>query len=507
MVLGVSWSEIKNLKSKIQESSRQRVLVKENWDRIITMIARKLSIDIIAKEIGVSRRTIFRVLSELGLSTKDIIEAYEKMKEAKERKLMLRMEKVKAPPTNWESFKQLPIIQEFIKYCKSRRRASKETVASYLGVIYRVTKDLMVHPSDLTKEHIEKWLDDLITSLGELIREPSVEHLVSGIISALRVFAEFRGFTITHKTTEYTGLWNVYFDVRDRYYLLKIAKETLRKEDFEFITTIMRMYFETTMRAKAITKISNVTIHNDEVTFEVTEKGKKREYTWNKTVHRDTWERFKKYYPLTENIVENRVRTLLTKIYARYFKVPKNVVDEVKKATLLGVRRIVYKKNGKYHEEIQETPTVKEVLAKLKEIVKVREKLVFYALRHQIHIWRHTSAISMLQQCDWNYSIVSVLGGWVKTNVLERVYGKLEYNRARQILMKKYVPKPFAFLYNDYELVDTKEGKALKITEKWLDKAYQEGLISKEYYEYCKSIQDTVIDEIKRRFNIVKIIE
>ena len=365
----------------------------------------------------------------------------------------------------------------------------------------------MVHPSDLTKEHIEKWLDDLISSLGELIREPTVEHLVSGIISALRVYAEFRGFTITHKTTEYTGLWSVYFDVKDRYYLLKIAKETLRKEDFEFISAIMRMYFETTCRAKALTKISNVTVHNSEVSFEVEEKGKKRTYTWNKTVHRDTWEMFRKYYPITENTLKHRIRTLLVKIYARYFKVPKDVVEDVKKSTILGIRRIVYKKNGKYYEEVQEVPTTKEMLAKLKEIVKEREKLVYYALRHQIHIWRHTSAISMLQQCDWNYSIVAVLGGWAKTNVLERVYGKLEYSKARQILMKKYVPKPFAFLYNDYEVERENGEYVLRFTEKWLDKAYQEELISKEYYEYCKSIQDTVIDEIKRRFNIVKIIE
>jgi len=441
-----TWVEIKNLKSKIQESSRQRVLVKENWDRIITMIARKISIEIIAKEVGVSRRTIFRVLSELGISTTDIVRAYEEMKKAKEKKLMVRMEKVKAPPSGFENFKKLPIIQEFVKYCLSRRRVSKKAITSYLGILYRACKDLMVHPSDLSKEIIEKYLDELIARLGELIREESYAQRVSNIISVFRTWSEFKGFSIGHKTTEYSGVWNVYFDLEDRRNLVNLAYEIFNKEDADFVTTFMEFYFRTGCRAMAVTKIFNVKENNDTVELWVKEKGKKKEYTWKKIIPKELWLRVKKYLPMTEDKVK-KLRRMLVKLYAKYFGLSSEIVNEIKKSTLLGIRHYVAKLNGKYVEKVLETPLTSEVIKKLEEIVGIEKaRLVYYAIRHCIHIWRHTFAISMLEATNYNYEVVAVLGGWVKVNVLERVYGKLEYDKAYAIAFGKFESKPFTFI-------------------------------------------------------------
>ena len=446
MVIFVKWIEIKNLKNQIQRTSRPRQLIYENWDRIITMIARKISIEIIAKEIGVSRRTLFRVLSELNISTKDIIEAYENYRKAKEQKLIARMEKVKAPPTDYEQFKTLPIIKEFEKYCVSRRRISKKVVSKYVSILYRTCKELMVHPEELSKEVIEKYLDNLISSLGELIREESYAQAVSNIISVFRTWGDFRGFNIAHKTTEYSGIWSVYFDLEDRRNLVKLAYEILNKEDADFVTTMMEFYFRTGCRAKAITTIFDIKEHDRKVELWVKEKGKKKEYTWKKFIPKELWVRVRKYLPMTEKKLA-KLRRLLVKLYCRYFNIDKELANKVIKATLFGVYHYRAKLNGKYIEKIIETPLTSEVLKELQERVGIeRARLVYYALRHCIHIWRHTFAISMLEATNYNYEVVAVLGGWVKVNVLERVYGKLEYDRAYQIAFGEFKPKPFRFI-------------------------------------------------------------
>lgn len=434
------------MKNQIKTTSRTREIVFSNWDRIVTMIARKLPISIIAKEVGVSRRTIFRVLKELNLSVIDIQKAYEEYKMSKEKKIMEKMEKVKAPPTDFQQFKELPIIKEFIRYCISRRRVSRRAVSSYVGILYRICKELMIHPSDLNKEIIEKWLDNIISNLGELIREESYAQRISNIISVLRTFADFRGFSIAHKTTEYSGIWNVYFDINDRRNLVKLAYEMFDKETADFVVTMMEFYFYTGCRARAILTIHDVKEHDNVVEIWVREKGKKKQYTWKKIIHKELWIRLKKYLPFTERKLKT-LRKLLVKLYCRYFNIDKELANKVVKSTLFGIYHYRAKVNNKYIEKIIETPLTSEVLKELEERVGIEKaRLVYYALRHSLHIWRHTFAISMLEATGYNYEVVSVLGGWIKVNVLERVYGKLEYDKAFQLAFGKFERKPFKFI-------------------------------------------------------------
>jgi len=418
-------------------------MIYENWERIITMIARRLSMDLIAREIGVSERTLWRTLKELGISTKDIQNAYEEMKKAKEQKIMLKMEKIKAPPTSWSQFKELAISKEFIKYCVGLRRTKKEVAIRYLSIIYKVCKDLMIHPTELNNELIEKWYSDLVTELGELSREPSVALRLSEFISAFRVFGEFKGFSVRLKTKEYKGKWNVYFTKEDRKALVKLAYEVFNKEDADFITTIMETMFRTGMRAKALTKISNVKEIDREIQFEILEKGKQEQYLWIKRIPKDLWIRLEKYLPITDKKLD-KIRKMLVKLYAKYFGLNKEMVKKIKSATLFGIKHIVYvkkkDKNGRfakggkeYVEKVIETPKVSEVLRELRETLKYNEKLVFYAIRHPLHIWRHTFAIEMLNATGWNYSVVAKLGGWVKEQTLANVYGILEYEVAYKI--------------------------------------------------------------------------
>ena len=441
-----SWSEILSLNQRIKVKSRKREIVKQNWKRIVTNIARKVPADVIANEIGVGERTIWRVLEELGISTKDIIRAYEEHQKKKEEKILEKVEKVKAPPTDLESFKKLPIIEEFKKYCISRRRVSPKVVNSYIATLYRACKELNVHPEFLNKELIEKYLDDMIVSLGELIREESYAQKVSNIISVFRTWADFRGFSISHKTTEYTGQWNVYFELNERREMVELARKMFPKDVSEYVTLMMELYFRTGSRAKAFSKIVDVKVSDSRVEIWVKEKGKKKEYTWKKIIPKELYERVKRYLPLSERNL-NKLRMYLVRLYAKYYGIPFDMVKKIKQSTLMGVRMLVYKKNGEYVEKVIEVPSTKEVLEELKQLVGLeRARKVYYAIRHPLHIWRHTFAISMLEATGYNYEVVAVLGGWVKVNTLERVYGKLEYDKAYAIAFGEFKPKPFRFI-------------------------------------------------------------
>jgi len=462
MVNQITWSEILNLKEKINRTSRQREIVYENWERIITMISRNINMEMIAKEVGVSERTLWRVLKDLNLSTETIKNAYKEKEEKKKELELKKLEKVKAPPTDFDTFKELEIIKAFEDYAVTRRRIKKDSVKQYIGILYRVCKDLMVHPEQLTKELMESWLDNIIRELGELIRDPSYELLVSRLVTALRVYADFRGFSISHKTVEYKGLWNVYFTLEDRRKLVELAYQIFPKEKADMLTTIMELYFRTGMRAKAITTIYDVSRNSKTVEFWVKEKGKKEIYSWKKKIPIELWDRFSKYYPISEKTLKE-IRKMLQKLYAVYFGIDKvkvqlngkemSLVEAIKKSTLLGLRIVRFKhsgkrfsKAGKRVEKVIETPKLYEVINKVREIVKERERLVVYAIRHPLHIWRHTSAIAYLEATNYNYEIVSVLCGWVKVNTLERVYGKLEYDRAYEIFTGEFKPKPFTFV-------------------------------------------------------------
>ena len=441
-----SWSEILNLSQRIRVKSRKREIVKQNWKRIVTNIARKVPADVIANEIGVGERTIWRVLEELGISTKDIIQAYEEYQKAKEKKMLEKVEKVKAPPTDLESFKKLPIIEEFRKYCISRRRVSPKVVNSYIATLYRTCKELNVHPEFLNKELIEKYLDEMIVSLGELIREESYAQKVSNIISVFRTWADFRGFSISHKTTEYSGQWNVYFTLEERRALVELARKIFPKDVSDFVISMMELYFTTGSRAKAFSKIVDIRTEDGRVEIWVKEKGKKKEYTWKKRVSRELYERVRRYLPLSERNI-NKLRMYLVRLYAKYYGIPFDMVKKIKQSTLMGVRMLVYKKNGGYVEKVIEVPSTKEVLEELKQLVGLeRARKVYYAIRHPLHIWRHTFAIEMLEATGYNYEVVAVLGGWVKVNTLERVYGKLEYDKAYAIAFGEFKPKPFVFV-------------------------------------------------------------
>lgn len=441
-----SWSEILNLSQRIKVSSRQREIVKEKWKQIVTNIARKISVDVVAREVGVSERTIWRVLRELHLSTKDIIRAYEEHQKMKEEKMLKKVEKVKAPPTDLESFKKLPIIEEFRKYCISRRRVSPKVVNSYIATLYRACKELNVHPEFLNKELIEKYLDDMIVSLGELIREESYAQKVSNIISVFRTWADFRGFSISHKTTEYTGQWNVYFTLEERRALVELARKIFPKDISDFVISMMELYFTTGSRAKAFSKIIDIRTEDGRVEIWVKEKGKKKEYTWKKRVPKELYERVKRYLPLSDRDLD-KLRTYLVRLYAKFYGIPYEVVKRIKQSTLLGVRMMIYRRNGEYVEKVIEVPSTKEVLEELKSLVGLEKaRKVYYAIRHPLHIWRHTFAISMLEATSYNYEVVAVLGGWVKVNTLERVYGKLEYDKAYAIAFGEFKPKPFVFV-------------------------------------------------------------
>lgn len=440
-----SWSEIKGLKDKIRITSRQRLIIKENWERIIQMVGRKVPMDIISREIGVSERTIWRVLRELNLSTSQIVKAYEEMRETKEKKVLEKMEKIKAPPTSFEAFKQLPIINDFVKYCIGRRRISRSAISRYISVIYRICKEVMVHPEHLGKEVIEKYLDEMISNLGELIREESYAQAISNLISILRTWSAFRGFTITHKTVEYTGIWNVYFDLEDRRNLVKLAYEMYPKEIADYVVTLMEFYFMTGSRARAVTTIFDVKEQNDYVEIWVKEKGKKKQYIWKKIIPKNLWVRLKRYLPMSEKDLK-RLRVYLIKLYARYFGVD-DLLKKIRQSTLFGVRYVKVKKNGKYIEKTVETPLSSKVLEELQQKIGIEKaRLCYYSIRHPLHIWRHTFAIEMLNFTGYNYEVTAVLGGWVKVNTLERIYGKLTIDKAFAIAFGRFEKKPFRFI-------------------------------------------------------------
>ena len=427
--------EILDLGLKAQVQGSAMLKVKERWKDVVRMSA-LLSANEVAMKLGVSERSFWNFLKAINVNYSEmqaISKAYQDLQKlTREEKLKAKEEIAKILPDKWSAFKELEVIKAFIKYVTSRREAKEAVAKGYVGKLFRICKDLGKHPETLTKEDLEKWLEDFRSQLGDLGREPEYAQAFSELVKICRVFAEFRGYTITFKTKEYKGQWSIYFDKEARRRLAEMASEELR--------AIMEFYFYTGMRRKAILRIENIKTNGNYVTFEVKEKGKRETYTWKKRVSKELWERVKKYLPRTEKDLETIEKELI-KLYAKFFGIDKDLLRRIKEATLFGYRMV---RIGD-QEIIMETPKISDILAELRQRGYENEKLIYYALRHPLHVWRHTFAMSALKATGYNYEIVAKIGGWVKVDTLRYVYGQLEYEDAWAIFEGKYQPEPFTF--------------------------------------------------------------
>ena len=148
----------------------------------------------------------------------------------------------------------------------------------------------------------------------------------------------------------------------------------------------------------------------------------------------------------------------------------------------VGKRGIRYEKilpKYVYYDVKGKLPLNKYQLSKLRKILKEAYENVldkntityYYAMKRPLHVWRHTACNDLIDYSNYNIGLIMAMLGWKNPKMIVNVYGEVTPDMvARQMGWISGERRKFEFLYNE-----------------WLEKAYKEGLISKEYYEAVKN--------------------
>ena len=398
------------MKDQIPPVSPQAEIIRNRWEEILVNVGRGFSVGEIAAAMKISRRVLFKYLNKLGVSVEEVRTAYREYQQEIERKRSEKITKLtaamQAAPASWELFLQDPVIQDYMRK-KKAQGITHEHILSTLKTVFRVARDLNVHPARFTKELVEEWITEYLSDLGELLRDPAIAQKISGeIISPLREWGNYIGYRIMYKTIKYQGQWNVYFTRDERARILEIAKQ-LFPDKAEWIEAMLKYYFYTGSRASAI-DFEVIEQHKRYVLVKTEEKGKRTKLIWEKVIPGQEWPLISKYLPFKGSEYEKQktlkqLRKLLIKIYMQLFSLSDDDVRRIKNARLIP-------NNGE---------------PDLRQIVKEYGRKAVYAIRHPLHIWRHTAAMTLLYATGWNYGLVSKALGWKNPEILMRVYGEM----------------------------------------------------------------------------------
>jgi len=416
-------------KSHLQKKSINYEVVAKNWESIVKDVCYGLSAADIATKYKVARRTLFRILRDLGVTIPEIQKACREEEEIKrlsrEEKLKKKMERLKMLPSSLEDFMKLPIIEEFVRQLRVKGDTN-ETIKRNIKVIFELCHYKDKHPEDITIDDIIEFIDAKRlewAEKGKDLRKPEVAAQFSTqYISPLRVWCQFKGLPIPPalSTAEYHSPYRkVRITVEYRYRLLKWLKENERllkrhKLTYEEVRAALIFLYETGSRAQALTKKNTEIIETEEYGVKVwyahtREKGKKYAIEWWKPLS-PKWVKYMLGHIPFEN--ENKVNSL-------------------RKVLKLA-----------YESVLPEGLTKK------------------YALAHPIHVWRHTAANDLLESTNWNLMIVAKRLGWKNPSMIVNVYGDMDKAALLQIsgYNVEFKKARFEFLWGEWEEKAKTEG-------------------------------------------------
>ncbi|CCG27846.1 hypothetical recombinase [Alphaspiravirus yamagawaense] len=377
-------------------------------DEVLELLGRGIPAEDVAKKFGVSRRTLYRWLERQGLTVQKIREEYQKLKEERERRKRERLAAIGEIPEDFEKFVEIEEVRKFLDWLKARRVT---TAVDIVRTLHRVCLDLGIHPMLLLEDEGKEKLTSLLAKYNEMYKKWTVESIKANLRLWYKFNEKMPPAILSLEAYKSNMAHLAWFNVSDRAVILETAFRLLDKEQFDKVRAALLFLFYTGSRAEALTNVRfearEVQVDGKRITAIIAitrEKGRHGKKQWEKPLH-----------PV---------------IYEKYIK-------------------------GRLPFSQAELKWLRRVLKAIyREALKGQESSVKYeyAMKHVIHIWRHTAAMSMLHATDWNVGLVAEILGWESPDILLKIYGRMppEWKIAQALGVTVERP-PFRFVYGNEE--------------------------------------------------------
>ena len=375
-------------------------------EEVFELLGRGIPANEVARKLGVSRRSLFYWLRKQGITIKQLQEEYKARKEEREKARKERIAKLGALPENFDDFVNLEEIKKFYDWLRARNVTIAEDI---VRTIHRVCKEMNLHPLML----LENEGKEKLTSFLAKIREQYAKQTVESYKAHLRLWYKFNEQTppailaLERYKSKIAHL--AWFDENDRFNILKTAKSMLKDKEYDLLRGALMFLFYTGSRAEALKNVRfeerKIKVNGKELIAVIAitqEKGRHGKKQWEKPIKTEIYFKYiKGRLPISEKEVR-WLRRVLKKIY----------------------EKCIDKNSVKYE----------------------------YAMKHSIHIWRHTAAMTLLHATDWNIGLVAEILGWENPEILFQIYGRMPPEKKIAVVYGVEYEKPkFEFLYGELE--------------------------------------------------------
>ena len=393
------------------------VVLDTRRDEVLKLLAKGVPAEVVAEKFGVSRRTLFRWLQRQGITIRELQEQYKREQEEK-RKLKLQKGAYHgAIPEKLDDFiESIQEVKDFVNWLRARRVQTWRDIARTL---HRTCLRLGVHPLALLQEDMIKEIEALIAEMLETKSKWTVEQFKSHLRLWYKYNRQVPPPVLSLERYKSAFAQHAWFDVEDRYKIMLKLYE-LPPEHFGLLRAVVLFTFYTGSRAEALTNVRfeerKIDIGGKRVRTVIAitrEKGRHGKKQWEKPIKPWIYDRYiKDWLPINTKKL-NIVRQTLKSVYA----------------------------------EVLQDDTIKKE----------------YALKHPLHIWRHTSAMSMLHATDWNVGLVADILGWESPEILYSIYGRMPVETKIAVAYGLDIKKPpFEYVYGRWA-EDLKEKRILDL--------------------------------------------
>ena len=382
------------------------IVLDQRKEEVFELLGRGIPAEEVAKKFGVSRRSLFYWLRKQGISIKQLQQEYKKNQEEKEAKKREKLAKLGAVPASLEDFLKLEEVKSFYDWLRAR---SVTTAEDIVRTIHKVCLELNIHPLILLEQ---EGKNKLTTYLAEA-KEKYAKQTLESFKAHLRLWYKFNEkqppaiLTLERYKSKVAHL--AWFNEEDRFKILEAARKMLKAEEYELFRATVMFLFYTGSRAEALKNVRfeerKIRVNGKEIPAVIAitqEKGRHGKKQWEKPIKPE--------------------------IYFRYIKGRLPIAEK----ELKWLRRVL----KKIYEQVLDKNSVKYE----------------YAMKHCIHIWRHTAAMTLLHATDWNIGLVAEILGWENPEILFQVYGRMPPEKKIAIVMGIEYEKPkFEYVYGEWE--------------------------------------------------------
>ena len=377
-------------------------------DEVFELLGKGIPAEDVAKKFGVSRRTLYRWLERQGLTVQAIRERYQKEKEERERRKRERLAALGDIPKDFDKFLEIEEVKKFYEWLKARRVTTAKDI---VRTLHKVCMETGMHPLQLLESEGKEALTGLLAKYNELYNKWTVENVKSHLRLWYKFNEKMPPAILSLEAYKSQMAHLAWFNVADRAAILEAAFRLLDKEQFDKFRAAILFLFYTGSRAEALTNVRfeerEIVVNGERLKAVIAitkEKGRHGKKQWEKPIH-----------PV---------------IYERYIK-------------------------GRLPFSQAELKWLRRVLKAIyREALKGQEASIKYeyAMKHVIHIWRHTAAMSMLHSKDWNVGLVAELLGWESPDILLKIYGRMPPEWKIALALGTEIERPpFRFVYGEEE--------------------------------------------------------